>query len=162
MSSQDLQFYSKNSKTGFTPENYNSRSKFFEIDGNEQNVYQVNSSSYSAADGNSYLSKDGNKFNNKNSSDNSSSNNNYDNNNNKMIENQFMKGNRNGDGDGYDKEATDESPAFRQAESLHLACKALLLLVRHRGSHLMVRHSLYVPMFFYIKFQINFLSNLNC
>ena len=36
----------------------------------------------------------------------------------------------------------DRSPAVQQAESLHLACKALLLLVRHRGSHLKVSTSI--------------------
>lgn len=33
----------------------------------------------------------------------------------------------------------EDSQAVRQSESMHLACKALLLLVRHRGSHLKVR-----------------------
>lgn len=43
---------------------------------------------------------------------------------------------REGDGEGMER---DSSAAIRQAESMHLACKALLLLVRHRGAHLKVR-----------------------
>ena len=45
---------------------------------------------------------------------------------------------REGDGEGS-MESRDSSAAIRQAESMHLACKALLLLVRHRGAHLKVR-----------------------
>lgn len=43
-----------------------------------------------------------------------------------------------GDGEGS-MESREGSKAIRQAESMHLACKALLLLVRHRGAHLKVR-----------------------
>ena len=48
-------------------------------------------------------------------------------------------GNRDSNRDEVD---LDRSPAVQQAESLHLACKALLLLVRHRGSHLKVSTSI--------------------
>ena len=53
----------------------------------------------------------------------------------------------------HDIEEVDESQAFRQAESLHLACKALLLLVRHRGSHLKV------CVYFFLFILVNFVRH---
>ena len=83
-----------------------------------QNPYKTDSSPTSPNDENSKLCNDKNGFN--------------------------VYGNIVGD---EDIEESDESQAFRQAESLHLACKALLLLVRHRGSHLKVRTYFHVHSF---------------
>ena len=91
-----------------------------------QNPYKTDSSPISPNDENSKLCNDKNGFN--------------------------VHGNIVGD---EDIEESDESQAFRQAESLHLACKALLLLVRHRGSHLKVRTYFHVHSFFTLPYKIS-------
>lgn len=109
----EVNFYSKHSLTGFTPENHDLE-YINSMDVNGENNENTSSSIFNGING--------------------------------------INGSRNKDsnGTGFDRDRGPESgcddglsPAIRQAESMHLACKALLLLVRHRGGHLKARTALH-------------------
>ena len=112
--------YSKFSLTGFTPENHGSGLRKFspggklsinfdnETTGNEQNVENERNERNERYEGDE-----------------------------KDAKGRYICSERGSEG-GNERGEENDSQAMRQSESMHLACKALLLLVRHRGSHLKV------------------------
>jgi hypothetical protein len=101
-----VNFYSKHSLTGFTPENHDLE-YINSMDVNGENNENTSSSIYNGINGSRNKDSNGTAM-------------------------ERERGSDSGCDDGL-------SPAIRQAESMHLACKALLLLVRHRGAHLKAR-----------------------